>query len=98
MFCADGLKVGALKGRGSTLAVQGLVFHFTISTGTSEAEATNFHVDMPDRHFVDIWRRWNRYARRCAQVRSSDPDSKSVIIGDEGMQSGHKGMSGVRRE
>lgn len=49
--------------------MQGLVFHFTISTGTSEAEATNFHIDLPDREFVDIWRSWCQYARRCAEVR-----------------------------
>ena len=50
------------------LCVQGLVFHFTISTGTSEAEATNFHVDMPDGRFAGIWRNWCQYARRCAEV------------------------------
>ena len=43
--------------------VQGLVFHFTLSCGTSEAEATNFYLDSPDTTFVDIWRRWCRYAR-----------------------------------
>ena len=49
--------------------VQGLVFHFTLSCGTSEAEATNFYLDSPDTTFVDIWRRWCRYARECTEVR-----------------------------
>ncbi len=51
--------------------VQGLVFHYTISTGTSEAEATNFHIDLPGRQFVAIWREWCQYAKRCAEVSSS---------------------------
>lgn len=49
--------------------VQGLVFHFTLSCGTSEAEATNFYLDSPDTTFVDIWRRWCQYARDCTLVR-----------------------------
>ncbi|CAK0778763.1 hypothetical protein CVIRNUC_004644 [Coccomyxa viridis] len=43
----------------------GLVFHFTLSCGTSEAEATNYYLDSPDTTFVDIWRRWCQYARDC---------------------------------
>ncbi|CAL8461554.1 g1085 [Coccomyxa elongata] len=57
----------------AVITLPGLVFHFTISTGTSEAEATNFHVDLPDRQFVDIWRSWCQYARRCAQDLSRLP-------------------------
>ena len=60
---------GSLDGDLDVL-LQGLVFHFTISTGTSEAEATNFYIDMGGRKFLAIWRDWCHYARRCAEVRS----------------------------
>lgn len=49
--------------------VQGLVFHFTLSCGTSEAEATNFYLEAPDTSYVDIWRGWCRYAQECIEVR-----------------------------
>jgi hypothetical protein len=49
--------------------LQGLIFHFTLSCGTSEAEATNFYLEAPNTTFVDIWQSWCRYARECTKVR-----------------------------
>ena len=59
--------IASLKG---CQMVQGLVFHFTLSCGTSEAEATNFYLEPPDTSYVDIWRGWCRYAQECIEVRS----------------------------
>ena len=51
--------------------MQGLVFHYTSSIGTSEAEATKFHIDnLPDRQFVDIRRKWCQCGKRSAEVRA----------------------------
>ncbi|CAL8461555.1 g1086 [Coccomyxa elongata] len=66
--------------RGSRIVVQGLVFHYTISTGTSEAEATNFNIDLPGRQFVDIWRSWCQYARRCAEIDPAEFDSIIAVV------------------